>query len=195
MTSKDNVNERLKALSDSTSVPAPFVCLYAAEVADASKVEKALHDAFGVDRPNPRREFFTTAPERIIILLKAHEITDVTPSTRKILDEITEPEDKTAQKRVGAYALRNPWWTFCELGIEPGAKLVHVDDQTIKCTVVDGEQSVQYEGKIFSSLADLLRELGRYGKNTDDAAPKQFTYDGTSLRELRRRRLESEREA
>ena len=88
-TSRDDVKQRLKGLSDSSGVPAPFECLYAAEVADATKVEKALHAAFDVDRPNPRREFFTTSPERIITLLKAFAVTDVTPSTQKILDEIT----------------------------------------------------------------------------------------------------------
>ena len=188
-TSRDDVKQRLKGLSDSSGIPAPFECLYAAEVADATKVEKALHKAFDVDRPNKRREFFTTSPERIITLLKAHEITDMTPTTQKILDEITEPEDKSAQKRVGAYARRNPWWTFSELDIEPGAELVHVDDSTIKCTVVDGEQSVRYEGKIFSSLTELLRELGLYGEGAH-TAPRQFAYNNESLRQ-RRKRLES----
>ena len=111
-TLQDDVKQRLRALSNPSGVPAPFECRYAAAVEDAKKVEKAIHEAFAIDRPNPRREFFTTSPERIITLLKLHEIRDVTPSTQKILDEITEPEDKTAQKRVALHKLRNPWWTF-----------------------------------------------------------------------------------
>ena len=62
-TLQDDVKQRLKALSNPSGVPAPFECRYAAEVADAKKVEKASHDAFTVDRPNKRREFFTTAPD------------------------------------------------------------------------------------------------------------------------------------
>ena len=96
-TFREDVEQRLKELSNPSGVPLPFECRYAAEVADATKVEQALHDAFECDRINPKREFFKTDPQRIITLLKAHEIANVTPSAQKMLDEITSPEDKEAQ--------------------------------------------------------------------------------------------------
>lgn len=78
---------------------------------------------------------------------------------------------------------------FSEIGIQPGEELVHVDDPAIKCTVVDGKQSVEYDGKKFSSLADLCRELGRF----EHAAPRLFLYKGKTLRDIRKK-LRSERE-
>ena len=65
-----SVDQRVLELSRSTSVPLPFECYYAVRVADVSQVEKALHDAFGDHRKNPKREFFTIAPERIVSILK-----------------------------------------------------------------------------------------------------------------------------
>ena len=108
-TSKANVEERLKELSNPTGIPVPFECLYAAEVADATKVETAIHMAFDCDRPNKKREFFTTDPERIITLLEAFAISDATPSTRKLLDEITSPEDKKAQSIAFAKTKKQEW--------------------------------------------------------------------------------------
>ena len=40
------VEERIKTL-DTTSVPLPFECFYAARVEDIDFVERQLHDAFG----------------------------------------------------------------------------------------------------------------------------------------------------
>ena len=100
MTSQADVEQRLKDLSNPTGVPVPFECLYAAEVENAAKIEAAIHQAFDCDRINPKREFFTTAPHRIIALLKAHAISDVTPATQKILAEITPKADMDAQHHV-----------------------------------------------------------------------------------------------
>jgi len=97
MTSKADVEQRLKELSNSTGVPMPFKCLHAAEVDDATKVEDALLKAFDDYRPNKKREFFTIDPQKVIVLLKAMQISDVTPATEEILDRITSPADKFAQ--------------------------------------------------------------------------------------------------
>ena len=60
----DNLEERLKSL-DRTSTPLPFQCEYAAEVNDADKVEKILHDIFeteedklAVEKTNTKRSRF-----------------------------------------------------------------------------------------------------------------------------------------
>ena len=186
-TSRDDVKPRLKELSDLTGIPMPFVCIYAAEVADAKKVEDAIHTAFAVDRPNPRREFFTTSPERIIALLKAHAISDKTPLAQEVLAEITSPEDKAAQARAtSAFALRNSWWTFNEIGITPGEELEFVPDPAIKCKVTDGEQSVEYQGKKYPSLPALAKALGHWDEK-DPSAPMLFRYKGELLSELRKK--------
>jgi len=105
-TNRADVEKRLKELSNPTGVPAPFECLYAAEVADAQKVEDALHAAFDVDRPNKKREFFTTDPQRIIKLLKAFELSDESDAVQKVLDDNTSSEDKLAQHRIAEISER-----------------------------------------------------------------------------------------
>ena len=150
-TSKANVEERLKELSNPTGIPVPFECLYAAEVADATKVETAIHKAFDCDRPNKKREFFTTEPERIITLLEAMEIANVTPATDEILDRITSQEDKEA------LAEAKTKWKFSELDISPGVELVFRRDTTKKCRVANDIQ-VEYEGDLFS-LVTLAKKL------------------------------------
>ena len=79
---------------------------------------------------------------------------------------------------------------FSEIGIEPGAELVHVDDPTIKCTVVDDRQ-VRCDDTTYPSLVHLLTELGRYEKK-DDSAPEQFRYGDETLRAIRKR-MQNER--
>jgi hypothetical protein len=41
-------------------------------------VERQLHDAFGDNRINPRREFFRIDPERVVSALKLALIKEVT---------------------------------------------------------------------------------------------------------------------
>ena len=97
-TSQGDVKQRLKALSNPSGIPVPFQCEYAAVVNDATKVEEALHKAFHKDRPNKKREFFKIDPQQIITLLKGmYGVSDATPETNEILDQVTSTEDKLSQ--------------------------------------------------------------------------------------------------
>jgi hypothetical protein len=80
-TSGDTVERRVAELSRATGVPLPFRVAVARRVHDAVKVEKALHVAFGRERVNPAREFFSIEPFRLIELLNAFPGTDLTPET------------------------------------------------------------------------------------------------------------------
>ena len=179
MTTRDDVRLRLKELSNPTGVPMPFECPYAAEVRNATEAEKAFHNAFE-DYRLPRREFFKIAEGKVIALLKQMALSDKTPDTQKILDEITSPEDKSAQAAANRTRIK-----FSEIGIMPGEELTFKDDPTKKCKVLDDKQSVEYEGETFYSLADLARELCDY-ENQPNAAPVLFTYQGKTLSELRK---------
>lgn len=90
MTNGD-LEERIRCL-DTTSVPLPFECFYAARVADAREVEKRLHDAFLDHRVRSNREFFEVAPERVASALKLAEIENVTPGR----DFVESEEDQKA---------------------------------------------------------------------------------------------------
>lgn len=192
-TSRDNVEQRLKELSNPTGVPMPFECPYAAEVEDAAKVEEALHKAFGCDRLNPKREFFLTEPQRIIDLLKAFAISDKTPLAQEVLGKITSPEDKSAQARVAAMSERRGILKFSTIDIEPGAELVFKRDDKKRCVVVD-DRNVRYEGEemlLVDLAVKLLHEMGIDTQSEDVRAPKEFTYNSELLYD-RRVRLTSQ---
>ena len=55
----NDLETRLRSLSTHSGVPVPFECFYACEVRDSVEVERALHEAFGDHRINPKREFFS----------------------------------------------------------------------------------------------------------------------------------------
>ena len=195
-TSRDEVEKRLKELSNPSGVPVPFECLYAVEVADAKKVEDAIHEAFDCDRPNKRREFFTTASDRIMTLLDAFAISpDESDSIQEEFDKNTDTEDKLAQTRVAEASERRSNLKFSEIGIQPGAELAFLKDGTKKCKVVD-DKKVEYNGKItsLSKLAvQLLQEVGINRPSATAQGAYWFTYEGERLT-TRRDRLERESE-
>ena len=78
-TTQADVNQRMNQLY-TTGVPVPFECIFALEVDDCTKVESALHIAFGPSRINPSREFFKIDPEQAVSVLKLLAISAV-PST------------------------------------------------------------------------------------------------------------------
>lgn len=57
----DNIETCMRQL-DTSGVPLPFECSYAAEVNDANRVERALHEAFEDQRVRRNREFFELSP-------------------------------------------------------------------------------------------------------------------------------------
>lgn len=61
---------RVAALSNSTALPLPFTCAYAAKVADAAFVEQQLHIAFAPHRVSPKREFFRLPLESAIAAIR-----------------------------------------------------------------------------------------------------------------------------
>ena len=99
MTDRDDVQRRMAELY-STGVPLPFECAAALEVADqqASRVEDALHTAFGPHRINASREFFRIDPDQVEALLEILPGRDVTPRISEQTSDL-EPEDREAMSK------------------------------------------------------------------------------------------------
>ena len=99
MTDRDDVKLRMAELY-STGVPLPFECAAALEVADqqASRVEDALHAAFGPHRINASREFFRIDPDQAEALLEILPGRDVTPRIGEQAPGL-ETEDLEAMSR------------------------------------------------------------------------------------------------
>ena len=88
----NNLEQRVRELSTSTSSPLPFTVFYACTVKNAQFVEHQLHDAFDDNRVNPKREFFRVVPERVVAALKLAEIENLTPKK----DIVETKEDQEA---------------------------------------------------------------------------------------------------
>jgi len=178
----NNLEQRVRDLSASTSVPLPFTVFYACSVKDANFVEHQLHDAFDNNRVNSRREFFQIAPERVVAALKLAEIENITPKS----DLIETQEDKEAHKEA---LERRGRFNFKMAGIPLGAEIYFSRDETKKAKVVDihSARSIEFGGEATSLSLSAQKILGYdYGI----AGTDYWMYEGETLDE-RRRRIES----
>lgn len=175
-----SIEQRLFELSRPTSVPLPFQCHYAARVANVSKVESALHDAFGDHRINPRREFFKISPERIVAVLRLLEIEEVilAKDTIEFADDKVAVEKET--RRRGAF-------NFRMVDIPAGAELRFIRDEKVISTVAPDQKHVIFEGQQMSISEAASTVLG--SKNWVQG-PKYWMYEEELLDE-RRMRMES----
>ena len=176
-TTGGDVAERIKQL-DGTSVPLPFECFYAAEVADAAKVERAIHDAFDDHRVRKSCEFFKLSPDKPRAIIELLCIKNVTPG----FELFTEADDKEA---LGQAKKRRAVFNFATVGIKPGTVLQSVFDDTITCTV-KGERWVEFRGQehsLSSAALEIAHEKGLGWSAI--AGPDYWKYEGRTLSELR----------
>jgi hypothetical protein len=179
-----NLEQRIRGL-DTTSVPLPFECVYAAKVADASFVERKLHDAFGDNRVRSNREFFEISPERIIAALQIGVIEEVTPSQ----DYVETVEDKKALDKARD---RRSAFNFAMVNIPMGSTLTFSRDENVTCIVLDNK-NVEFEGEKTSLSSAALTVLHRLGGTTPTAqGPLYWEYEGEILSERRKRMEEAD---
>jgi len=178
-----SVEQRILELSRSSAVPLPFECYYAARVADMDKVEEALHDAFGDHRKNPRREFFTISPERVVAVLRLLTLEEVTPSRDA---GVESKEDavaiEVARKKRAAF-------NFKMVDIPVGAELAFIRDEKIICRVASDQKHVEFQGETTSLSSAAQKALG---SKWQVQGPAYWTYEGEILDERRIRMEEGE---
>ncbi len=178
----NNLEQRVRELSASTSIPLPFTVFYACTVKNAQFVEHQLHDAFDNNRVNPRREFFQIAPERVVAALKLAEIENLTPKNDFV-------ESKEDQKALNTARKIRSKFNFEMVKIPVGAELYFSRDENIKAKVIDthAANSIELNGKKTSLSHSAQKILGyQYGV----AGTDYWMYDGETLDE-RRRRMDS----
>jgi len=178
----NNLEQRIKELSASTSIPLPFTCFYACTVKDATFVEHQLHDAFDNNRVNPRREFFQIAPERVVSALKLAELEDITPKKDIV-------EDREDQKALNEIRDRRPPFRFDMAKIPFGSELIFSRDENVKAKVLDN-RFIEVNGKK-TRLSNSAQEI--LGYDYPVAGTDYWMYEGETLDE-RRRRIEGEEE-
>jgi len=177
-----SLEERIRSL-DTTSVPLPFECFYAARVKNCREVEKLLHDAFLDHRIRSNREFFEISPERVVSAIKLAEVENVTPKK----DFVESEED---QKALNQAREKRSAFNFGMANIPIGAEIAFVNDENIKAKVVklSGKRSIEFNGDL-TSLSTAAQKILGYPYNVQGTV--YWMYQGETLDE-RRRRLESE---
>lgn len=171
---ESNLAARIRSLNN-TSVPLEFECFYAARVADCVKVESLLHDAFADHRPNPRREFFTIAPERARSALMLASLQEVTPGIEEV---VPDPVERAAVENV-ARQRRNT--SLFDIGLQPGDVLILDRDPNTTCEVMDAWH-VSYAGEALTPSASAHRALQTVGYNWSSANGwRHWTWQGKPL--------------
>ena len=178
-----SIEDRMKSL-DTTGVPLPFECFYAAKVADMDAAEKLIHDAFDDQRVRAKREFFEVDPARVASALKLANGEDVTPRD----DVVETPDDKraldTARDKRGMFNMEM-------IGISPGETLVFSKGEGITCRVLD-KHEVEFEDERMSLTKSALIIIKRLGYTWDKiAGPQYWMYQDETLYR-RKKRLEEE---
>lgn len=174
-----SLEQRVRELSSSTSVPIPFTVAYACTVEDSHFVETQLHNAFSDHRVNPRREFFNVDPERVVAALKLAEIEDITPRS----DIVDSAED---QKSLDEARKKRSRFNFQMVGIPIGSELYLSRNPMVTARVIGhgGPQSIEYNGVPTSLSASAQEALGF---TNAVAGTEYWSYDGETLDERRRR--------
>ena len=177
----NSLEERIRSL-DTTSVPLPFACFYAAKVKNAKECEKLLHDTFLDHRVRSNREFFEISPERVVSALRLAEIENITPKK----DYVENEED---QKALNQARSRRSIFNFAMVDIPAGSELSYINDENIKAKVLD-KKSIEFQGQTTSLSASAQKLLG-YSYQVQGTI--YWMYEGETLDE-RRRRFESDEE-
>lgn len=174
-TTQIDVEARMSQLY-STGVPLPFECVYAVEVDDCSKVELALHIAFGPSRVNPKREFFDIDPEQAIAVLKLLGKNDVTPKINAQLNvNVSEAEKSSSEQTMK----KRPKLNFNEMGVPENSTLVFTEDENVTVKVVSA-MKVEFKGEIVSLTRATRLALGL---DYDVQPGRYWLLDGKSIRE------------
>lgn len=179
-----DVRTRMTDLSRASGVPLPFECYFAAEVTDATKLEKTLHQLFAETRVNPKREFFRVEPEKIVLAISIGVFKEVTPEVAEV-----DKEEQDALEKVKA---RRPRIKLEAIGILPGAVLNFSRDESVVATVLAGGR-LDFEGEVTSPSAAALKALHRMGYQTPTASGSEYWMFEGELLDERRRRIEAER--
>lgn len=177
-----SLEERIRSL-DTTSVPLPFECFYAARVRNCREVERLLHDTFLDFRVRSNREFFEVSPERVVSAIKLAEIEDVTPKR----DFVESEED---QKALNQAREKRSAFNFGMVGIPIGAEITFINDDTVRAKVIklSGKRSIELNGEQTSPSSAAQKLLG-YPYQVQGTI--YWMYQGETLDD-RRRRMENQ---
>jgi hypothetical protein len=179
----DSVKARLSALNSHSGVPLPFECYFAAEVENCTKTEGILHKLFSDNRINPKREFFSIEPEKIVLAISLGDFTDVT--------EVDSDIDADDAKAINKSKSKRSRIKLSAIGINVGDTLSFSRDDAITVSVTE-ENKVTLNGEVMSLSASALKIFNDKGyKTTSVSGSDYWMFEGELLDE-RRKRIEAD---
>lgn len=177
LTQTNDVATRMKQL-DTTAVPLPFECYFAAKVPDCAKLEQTLHFVFGEKRARQKREFFQIEPDLARAIIELVAIDDVALSDQ---EQSINPAQREEINEVKA---RREVRTFTSMNVPVGAQLVFSKDPDVTCTVV-GPRRVAFNGKEMSPSRAALTVVHSMGYDWVAVSGMEYwTYNGVRLCDL-----------
>jgi hypothetical protein len=178
--SSTSVEERVSSLN-STSVPFPFRCYYAAEVLDSKDVERRLHEAF--DDHWVGKEFYKINPARAAVILEMVALRDATPKT-EVEESGLDSEHAAAPDRERIFRRR---FSLYGIGLKKGDVLQFARNRAITATV-ESDSSILYNGKELSISAAALDAIHKCGYEWKAIqGPAFWLYNGESVQEIESR--------
>ena len=189
MTERGDINARVNELNSPTNLPLSFRVYAMYHVENPAEIEKSIHSLFDIidgtlharEDINGRireREFFKTSPET------AYDVFIEIAKLRGDLDKLelagtteVEQEEEEIQRRAAPFR-------FDMVDIQPGDEIVYVNDEHIRCRVMDNRK-IEFEGGAYS-LSGLAQKLGGL---SSAAGPWYFKYNGELLGNLRQRKV------
>lgn len=171
-TDNNDIRQRLNSLNSSTSIPLSFRVYATLLVENPRDVEQKIHRLFDIINPdlhsieeleNGRervREFFKVSKE------KAYRVFNEVAGMLGVLNDLTLgiPSEKEQEEELIARTSRQRT-TFKALKIPAGSELTFFKDETVKCTTLDDNNKVLFNGrkphylqlvKIFSVIRFLV---------------------------------------
>lgn len=161
-----------------TGVPVPFQCIFAVKLEHVADVEKTLHFAFGGQRLNENREFFTVEPERVIAILKLLNAQEVTSLVESTIQAGLTAQDKAAEADLKK---KRPVLDFGKLGIPPGSYLMFQDGVTTIQVLTN--RKVEFDGQTCFLVTPTRKLMGLSEDYPIQPSP-YWSYQGKRLKEL-----------
>ena len=197
MSTRNDIDARLTELNRPANIPLSYRAYAIYEVGKPQEVEKHIHNLFDLIDENlharetlsggrvREREFFRISPEKAFaVFMSVANLRGDTESLRRI----TPSEEQIEEEEIAEQIDRRPNFKFSMLQIPVGSELRFLYDDSVICHTKDMINKIEYEGVEYtlSGLARILVAESRgLNRSHSVAGPRYFTYQGSTLADLR----------
>ena len=197
MSTRNDIDARLAELNRPANIPLSYRAYAIYEVDKPHEVEKHIHSLFDIIDESlharetlssgrvREREFFRISPEKAFaVFMNVANLRGDMESLKRI----TPSEEQIEEEEISEQIDRRPNFKFSMLQIPVGSELRFLYDDSVVCHTKDMINKIEYEGVEYtlSGLARILVAESRgINRSHSLAGPRYFTYQGSTLSDLR----------